>query len=91
VTLKFRSLPLESFRARVRHIAPSADPGEVNSTLRVYCDPQNPGFSEEAGVLARARLRGGLSSYARISTGRRSIGAIVLDRLLSSLRTEYWW
>ena len=108
VTLKFRSLPLESFPARVRHIAPSADPSEVNSTLTVYCD-LDAGVPPSGGPLCIQRhrahngppeggtptpaapLRGGLSGYARVSTGRRSIGSIIVDRLLSSLRTEYWW
>jgi putative peptide zinc metalloprotease protein len=90
VTLKFRSLPLESFPARVRHIAPSADASEVNSTLTVYCDIDARQRTDWKSVL-RTPLRGGLSGYARISTGRRSIGAIIVDRLLSSLRTEYWW
>jgi multidrug efflux pump subunit AcrA (membrane-fusion protein) len=89
VTLKFRSLPLESFPATVRHIAPSADPSEVNSTLTVYCDPD--ARSDRVAGRSQGKLRGGLSGYARISTGRRSIGTVMLDRLLRSLRTEYWW
>jgi len=38
-----------------------------------------------------ADLRPGMTGYARVSTSRRSIGAIVTDRALRLLRTEFWW
>ena len=33
----------------------------------------------------------GTTGYARIICGRRPVGAIVLDRSLRYLRTEFWW
>jgi multidrug efflux pump subunit AcrA (membrane-fusion protein) len=81
VALKARALPFRVFRGQVDRIAPVAVPGEVQSTLTVYCR-----LEEEA-----PELRPGMTGYARISTGRRSLGEIVADRVLRVLRTEFWW
>jgi hypothetical protein len=32
-----------------------------------------------------------MTGYARVDTGRRPIGAILLDRILRFVRTEFWW
>jgi hypothetical protein len=32
-----------------------------------------------------------MSGYARIDTGRRSIAAILHDRVHHYIRTEFWW
>lgn len=32
-----------------------------------------------------------MTGQARISTGRRPLGEILLDRTLRLLRTEFWW
>lgn len=81
VVLRPRALPLQKVRAHVRRIAITAEPGETLSTVTVYCtlDQRTPA------------LRPGMSGYARISTGTRPLGAILLDRLLRNVRTEYWW
>ncbi len=79
--LKPRSLPLERVPARVRRVAVAAEPGEENSRIVVDCAPDAPA----------PLLRPGLSGYARIDTGRRPAGAILVDRVLRHLRTEYWW
>jgi hypothetical protein len=39
----------------------------------------------------REELRPGMTGFARITTGRRSPGQILLDRALRYLRTELWW
>ena len=36
-------------------------------------------------------LKPGMTGYARVDTGRRPVGAILADRLMRYLRTEFWW
>jgi multidrug efflux pump subunit AcrA (membrane-fusion protein) len=81
VKLKARALPFETFHAAVERIAPSATPADVQGTVTVYCRLDNPGVE----------LRPEMSGYARISTGRRPIGAIAIARVLRYVRTEFWW
>jgi multidrug efflux pump subunit AcrA (membrane-fusion protein) len=81
VELKARALPLMTHSARVDRVAPSAGHGEVQSTVTVYCRLED----------APAELRPGMSGYARIHTGQRSLGQIVVDRMLRYLLTEFWW
>jgi multidrug efflux pump subunit AcrA (membrane-fusion protein) len=81
VALKARALPFETIPARVERIAPSANKGDVQNTLTVYCRVEG----DHAG------LKPGMSGHARIYTGERSLGGILLDRALRHLRTEFWW
>lgn len=81
VELKARVLPFETFRTEVERIAPAAGKGEVQSSVTVYCRLKNEG----------ADLRPGMSGHARIATGSRSPGLILVDRALRYLRTEFWW
>jgi putative peptide zinc metalloprotease protein len=81
VKLKARALPLETFETEVNRIAPSASKGEQQGMVTVYCRLTEHG----------AELRPGMTGYARIATGRRSLGAILLDRGLRYVRTEFWW
>src|SRR5262249_43146816 len=81
VALKARALPFETFSARVARIAPAAGRGDEQGTVTIYCQLEN-------GAL---ELRPGMTGHARISTGRRPVGAILADRLLRFLRTEFWW
>jgi multidrug efflux pump subunit AcrA (membrane-fusion protein) len=81
VELKARALPFERFRARVDRIAPAAGRGEVQSTVTLYCRLANAGVE----------LRPGMTGQARVFTGRRSVGRVLLDRTLRLLRTEFWW
>jgi hypothetical protein len=80
VRLAARAHPFDSFRAKVVRIAPRAVRGEVHSTVTVYGRVE--GASEG--------LRPGMVGHARISCGRRPVGAIWLERLLRFLRTEFW-
>jgi putative peptide zinc metalloprotease protein len=81
VELKARALPFETFPASVDRVAPAAGPGAVQSTVTVTCRlGEHP-----------ADLRPGMTGYARIYTGRRSLGEILLDRALRYVRTEFWW
>jgi hypothetical protein len=40
---------------------------------------------------AGAELKPEMTGHARVYTGRRPIGAILLDRAVRALRTELWW
>jgi multidrug resistance efflux pump len=81
VELKARALPFETFRASVDRVAPAAGRGELQSTVTVACRlGDHP-----------ADLRPGMTGYARIYTGRRSLGEVLADRTLRYVRTEFWW
>jgi multidrug efflux pump subunit AcrA (membrane-fusion protein) len=81
VELKARAVPYQTFPAKVDRIAPTAGRGEVQSAVIVYC---------RLGE-ASAALRPGMTGYARVYTGRRSLGEVLGDRALRYLRTEFWW
>jgi multidrug efflux pump subunit AcrA (membrane-fusion protein) len=81
VALKMRALPFETFPTQVERVAPAAGQGDVQGTVIVYCRLTTPG----------TELRPGMTGYARIDIGRRSAGAILLERGLRYLRTEFWW
>jgi multidrug efflux pump subunit AcrA (membrane-fusion protein) len=81
VELKARALPFETFPASVGRVAPAAEPGQAQSTVTVACLlGEHP-----------ADLRPGMTGHARIYTGRRSLGEVLLDRALRYVRTEFWW
>jgi putative peptide zinc metalloprotease protein len=81
VELKLPAAPYEIYRGQVRQVAPSAAPGDVRSSVTVYCAlPQLP---EE--------LRPGMSGYARICCGKQPMGLVLGDRLMRSIRTDFWW
>jgi multidrug efflux pump subunit AcrA (membrane-fusion protein) len=81
VKLKARAMPFQTFRTEVDRIAPAAGKGEAQSNVTVYCHLDNHAAS----------LRPGMSGHARIATGTRSPGLILIDRTLRYLRTEFWW
>ncbi len=87
--LRPRGLTMETIATNVNHVAAAAAAtipgmaatGTLPSTVTIACDVPNP----------ERRLRPGMTGYARIDTGRRSIAAIVQDRVLHYVRTEFWW
>jgi multidrug resistance efflux pump len=81
VRLKARALPYRTFLTRVDRLAPAGVRGEAQSSLIVYCRLED----------APDDLRSEMTGYARVETGRRPIGAILLDRALRLVRTELWW
>jgi multidrug efflux pump subunit AcrA (membrane-fusion protein) len=81
VALKARALPFENQPTEVARIAPVVGRGEVQGTVTVYC--RLAAASEE--------LRPGMTGYARVYTGRRSLGRIGIDWVLRFVRTEFWW
>jgi multidrug efflux pump subunit AcrA (membrane-fusion protein) len=80
VELKARAGPFGAIPATVERIAAAALPGESQSTLTVYC----------RATEAAAELRPGMTGFARISCGTRSIAAIAIQRAMRLLRTEFW-
>jgi multidrug resistance efflux pump len=81
VELKARALPFETFPASVDRVAPAAEHGQAQSTVTVTCRlGEHP-----------ADLRPGMTGYARIYTGRRSLGEVLVERVLRYVRTEFWW
>jgi multidrug resistance efflux pump len=81
IGLKARALPFERFTSRVDRVAPVAGRGEVQSRVTVCCRLDH----------LPAGMRPGMTGYARIYTNRRPVGAILLDRAMRYLRTEFWW
>jgi multidrug resistance efflux pump len=81
IELKARSLPFGTFQAQVVRIAPAAGRGDVQSTVTVYCRLDD----------CPAELRPGMTGHARVYTDRRPVGAILGERVLRFLRTEFWW
>jgi multidrug efflux pump subunit AcrA (membrane-fusion protein) len=81
VELKARALPFETFACSVCRVAPVAGRGDVQSTLTAYCSLEE----------VSAELLPGMTGYARVYSGKRPVGAFLLDRALRFLRTEFWW
>jgi len=81
VCLKARSLPFEVFEVDVCRVAPRAESGDAQSKVNVYCRLDDPD----------ARLRSGMTGYARITCGRDSLALVFARNCLRYLRTEFWW
>jgi putative peptide zinc metalloprotease protein len=101
ISLRARSLPFQTFAARVERIAPSTIRAQVaggaaprpEAAGPSAADPNSPGL-----VVVYCRLDGspwglrtGMTGYARIVCGRRPCGEILAFRALSIIRTEFWW
>jgi len=81
VELKVRSLPYETLKANVDHIAPQLEQGDGGRRLRVFCGLQHP----------PSALRPGMSGFAHVYVGQRAAGLAFLDRLIRFVRVEFWW
>ncbi|MCI0458094.1 MAG: HlyD family efflux transporter periplasmic adaptor subunit [Gemmataceae bacterium] len=81
VALKARTLPFEELTGKVDRVAPVAVRGDAQSQVTVYCRLDR----------APPELRPGMTGYARVYTSQRAIGAILVDRILGFVRTEFWW
>jgi multidrug efflux pump subunit AcrA (membrane-fusion protein) len=81
VELKSRALPFETLEALVDRIAPTAVHGDAQGSVIVYCRLDK----------SPTELRPGMTGHARIYSGRRPIGEILLKWALSYVRTEFWW
>jgi hypothetical protein len=81
VELKARAAPFDVLSSKVVRVAPIAEKGDVHSSVTVHCALSAP----------PDELRPGMTGHARIYAGKRALGAILLDRSLRFLRTEFWW
>lgn len=83
IALKARSLPFSTFVGCVERKAPSAvvAEGRTQSTVTAYCHLEGA----DAGLLP------GMTGYARIYCGERSLANILSTRSMRFLRTEFWW
>jgi putative peptide zinc metalloprotease protein len=81
VEVKARALPFETFMTTVDRIAPAAKSADSQSQVTLYCNLDR----------LPIELRPEMSGYARIYTGRRSLGEVLFSRFVRFLRTEFWW
>ncbi len=80
VSLKVRSLPFEEFRGRVARISDLADTsGEGRRFLVVTEMPNTDG-----------KLKPGMSGFAKIDCGDRTILSLITRRLVQFFRVEFW-
>src|SRR5262249_46220104 len=79
VRLKARALPYRTFLSTVDRVAPSGVRGEAQSSVTAYCRLER----------APDELRTEMTGHARIDTGRRPIGVILVDKVLRFVRTEF--
>ncbi len=86
ISLKARALPFKTFDARVERIAPAVTQKEQaqptqNVQIVVHCSVDN---SSEL-------LKFGMTGFARIDRGTKSLGIVVIRKMMRYLRTEFWW
>ena len=81
VELKARGVPYRVFRSNITRIAPRATSGELQSTVALYCRLQDPA----------QQLKPGMTGYARVLCGKQPLARVISDRILRSIRTEFWW
>jgi multidrug efflux pump subunit AcrA (membrane-fusion protein) len=81
VVIKLQGYPSSRFEGTVTTIAPVAEIEEGRSVIHVRSVLDN-----DTGL-----LKVGMTGIARIQCGPRSIGAIMLRRMVRYVRTEFWW
>lgn len=82
--LRTYALPFETFAARVERIAPAAlkaERQELQSTIMVISRLPEGDSS----------LRPGMTGWARIDCGQKSLASILTTRVMRYLRLEFWW
>jgi putative peptide zinc metalloprotease protein len=80
VSLKVRSLPFDRFSGRVSQIAAIADTIDGNPHFRVRTEIANPDHA----------LKAGMTGYAKIACGKRSLASLIFRRLVQFIRVEFW-
>jgi multidrug resistance efflux pump len=81
VRIRVRAMPFDAFTARIDRISPRARFDEHQTHGTLTCVIQD----------ASQKLRPGMTGSARIETGYRAIGALLLDRSTRFLKNEFWW
>ncbi|MCK4385713.1 MAG: efflux RND transporter periplasmic adaptor subunit, partial [candidate division Zixibacteria bacterium] len=80
VKLKVKSYPFSSFWGRVFNISQKAEKDQAKNVFRVTCKIKNED----------RLLKPGMSGYAKIYCGKRSIFNLLTRRIVSYLRVEVW-
>lgn len=80
VSLKVRSLPFESFRGRVAKIADLADSSANGRRFLVTSEIAN----------AQGMLKPGMSGFAKVGCGQRTILSLIMRRTIQFFRVEFW-
>jgi putative peptide zinc metalloprotease protein len=80
VKLKVKSYPFSSFWGRVFNISQKAEKDRAKNVFRVTCKIKNEDHL----------LKPGMSGYAKIYCGKRSIFNLLTRRIVSYLRVEVW-
>ncbi len=80
VKLKVKSYPFTSFWGKVFKIAQKAEEDQAKNVFRVTCKIKNQDHL----------LRPGMSGYAKIYCGKRSIFNLLTRRIVSYFRVEVW-
>ena len=80
VKLKVKSYPFSSFWGEVSKISQEAEEDQAKIIFRVTCKIENQNHS----------LKPGMSGYAKIYCGKKSIFNILTRRIVSYLRVEVW-
>jgi putative peptide zinc metalloprotease protein len=83
VELKARSLPFQTFKARVDRVAPRAEKeqGALEGKVVVYCTLEN----------GDTQLLAGMTGMGRVFRGERAVADVLTRKALRQLRTEFWW
>lgn len=80
VSLKVRSLPFDEFHGRVERIADLADTLGDGRRFLVTTEIPNP----------NRQLKPGMSGFARIECGKRSLLALATRQIVQFFRVEFW-
>ncbi|MCK4386284.1 MAG: efflux RND transporter periplasmic adaptor subunit, partial [candidate division Zixibacteria bacterium] len=80
VKLKVKSYPFSSFWGRVTKISQKAEKDQAKNVFRVICKIENQNHL----------LKPGMSGYAKICCGKRSIFNLLTRRIVSYFRVEVW-
>ena len=80
VTLKVRALPFEQFSGHVVQVAIDADTLGDDTRFKVTTVIENPTLA----------LKPGMTGYAKVACGERSLLYLVTRRLIYFLRVEFW-
>jgi len=80
VKLKVKSYPFSSFWGKVFKISQKAEEDQAENVFRVTCKVENKNHL----------LKPGMSGYAKIYCGKRSIFNLLTRRIVNYLRVEVW-
>ncbi|GAB4326833.1 MAG: hemolysin D [Candidatus Zixiibacteriota bacterium] len=80
VTLKVRPLPFKEFNGTVTQMAIDADTLDAKPRFKVITEIANPDFI----------LKPGMTGYAKVACGKRSLLYLITRRLVHFIRVEFW-